>query len=35
MKNKFAKRSKITEVKFMELVKYFPLDLASQNSHFK
>jgi len=31
MKNKYIKRSKITEAKFREIVKHFSLDLAAEN----
>jgi hypothetical protein len=31
MKNRYVKRSKISEAKFRELVRHFSLDLASQN----
>lgn len=32
MKNKYIKRSKITEPKFRELIKYFSLDLSAQTT---
>ena len=31
MKNKYIKRSKISETKFRDVVKHFSLDLASEN----
>ena len=31
MKNKYVKRSKISEAKFRDVVKHFSLDLASEN----
>ena len=34
MKNKYIKRSKITETKFRELIKYFSLDLEAQKIAF-